>query len=315
MTEEQNIEVSAVSTLEFSILKVLSYAHVFKYPLNKHEIVWGLDIPFSDPALLDQTLTKMEREGIIHVCGNFFSLISDNRMEERRLDLNKRAKKYLKIAHRMSRFIGNFPFVRAVFLSGSITKNSMAKDSDIDYFIITEPGRLWFARTVLIAFKKIFLLNSYKLFCLNYFVDSNNLKIQDQNLYVAHEIATLIPTYGIQKCESFIASNRWIQEYLPNADKIDVSVAVKGRIRGLKWMLEKLLNGKVGHYLDRKFKSITENYWSKKFDNLKGNVQSDYFVSKATISALHPDNFKLRILRRYHEILKEQEERLNYRLD
>ena len=27
----------------------------------------------------------------------------------------------------------------------------MAEDGDIDYFVITEPGRLWIARTLLIA--------------------------------------------------------------------------------------------------------------------------------------------------------------------
>ncbi|HAW52830.1 MAG TPA: hypothetical protein DCX54_10975 [Flavobacteriales bacterium] len=189
----------------------------------------------------------------------------------------------------------------------------MDKDSDIDYFIITEPGRLWFTRTVLIAFKKIFLLNSYKLFCLNYFVDLNNLKIRDQNLYVAHEISTLIPTYGQFNCKTFFESNQWIHEYLPNSTEFDVSMVGKNKVRGIKYFAEKVFNGRLGHFLDRKFKHISERYWSRKFKH--SNMQSDYFVSKENISALHPDNFKLSILKRYDEILKEQEERLKTQLD
>ena len=85
-----------------------------------------------------------------------------------------------------------FPFVRGVFLSGSISKGFMSESDDIDYFIITAPGRLWLTRTLLILFKKIFLFNSFRNFCLNYFIDSENLYIPEHNRYTATEIVFLI---------------------------------------------------------------------------------------------------------------------------
>ena len=313
MEAQKSIDPSINSTLDASIIRALSYAHVFKYPLKKDEIVSSMDMPVTDLTSIDVTLEKMEKDGFIHSFDECYSLVPDKALFDKRKDLNKQAQKSLKVAYKISRFIGNFPFVRAVFLSGSITKNSMDKDSDIDYFVITEPGRLWFTRTVLIGFKKVFLLNSYKLFCLNYFVDKNNLEIHDRNLYVALEISTLIPTYGRANCEAFEKSNKWVNEFVPNSKEKDFSGVRENSVRGIKWLSEKVFNGKLGDYFNQKFKRISENYWSKKFKNV--NVQSDYFVSKANISALHPDNFKLSILKRYDEILKEQEERMNYQLD
>ena len=80
----------------------------------------------------------------------------------------------------MTKFISKFPYVRAILLSGSISKGYMDKDSDVDYFIITQPNRLWVTRLLLMLFKKIFLFNSRKVFCINYFVDSEKLEIEEK---------------------------------------------------------------------------------------------------------------------------------------
>ncbi|MEZ5195381.1 MAG: hypothetical protein R2764_02960 [Bacteroidales bacterium] len=83
-------------------------------------------------------------------------------------------------AKRFSTFISNFPYVRGISLSGSLSKGYIGDDPDIDYFIITKENRLWLSCTMLIAFKKIFLFNSCKYFCVNYFIDTNNLEIEEK---------------------------------------------------------------------------------------------------------------------------------------
>src|SRR4029453_17664939 len=110
--------------------------------------------------------------GLVHGRDGYFAVAPPGPMIGRRREQEERAASRMNKARRMSRFIGSFPFVRGVMLSGSIDKGVLDEDGDIDYFIITSPGRLWVARTLLILYKKIFLLNSRRDFCVNYFVDT-----------------------------------------------------------------------------------------------------------------------------------------------
>ena len=116
-------------------------------------------------------------EGIIFQFGLYYQTQNEPDWSLRRQECNRRADRILPVAQRMARLIGSFPFIRGVFVSGSLSKHSMKADSDIDFFLITEPGRLWLARTLLVVFKKIFLFNSHKYFCVNYFVDTKHLEV------------------------------------------------------------------------------------------------------------------------------------------
>ena len=315
MQEALTDQIRKVKTLEMSMIRALAYSEVFSYPLKMEELKLGMDVLCEDENKLFAGLEELKTKNIVFEQEGFYSLSENMDLNNDRYKKNARAKKYLRYAKTISAFIGSFPFVRGVFISGSLTKNSMDVDGDIDYFIITEPKRLWLTRTLLIGFKKIFLFNSYKLFCLNYFLDKNNLEIEDRNLYLAHEIATLIPTYGFQYCKEFMDSNQWIDTYLPNAEKRELGQVKQHRIRGFKYLAEKMLDGRMGRFLDTKFRAISESYWSKKFKKGKDKSQRDYFISKEEISALHPDNFKLSVLKRYQEILKVQEEKLNIQVN
>ena len=50
--------------------------------------------------------------------------------------------------------IAAFPFVRAVGISGSLSKQYADENSDIDYFIITAANRLWIAKNLPAYFQK-----------------------------------------------------------------------------------------------------------------------------------------------------------------
>src|SRR5690606_3777846 len=102
---------------------------------------------------------------------------------------NLMANKFSDIARKKAKLISQFPFVRGVMASGSLSKGYADEKSDIDFFIITIPNRLWIARTLLVLYKRIFLLNSHKFFCVNYFVDEKHLGIEEKNLFTATELA------------------------------------------------------------------------------------------------------------------------------
>jgi predicted nucleotidyltransferase len=99
-----------------------------------------------------------------------------------------------KLAGIVTHVIKRFPFVRGVFVTGSLSKNSSDSSSDLDFMVITRKGRLWIARTLLMLFKKIFLLNSYKYFCINFLLSEDNLEIEDKNVFTATEVMTVKAT-------------------------------------------------------------------------------------------------------------------------
>ena len=69
------------------------------------------------------------------------------------------AKEIMPKALKTSNFIAKFPYIECVSLSGALSKGYYDDDDgDFDFFIITKPNRLWIARTLLILYKKIFLL-------------------------------------------------------------------------------------------------------------------------------------------------------------
>ena len=117
------------------------------------------------------------------------------------------AVKFWKIAQFMAHIIKRFPFVRGIFISGSLAKWNVSTQTDIDFFIITKRGRLWLTRSALIAFKKFFLLNSKKFFCLNYFITDDHLEIEDRNIFTAIEIASVKPIFNLELYLKFLEAN------------------------------------------------------------------------------------------------------------
>lgn len=112
--------------------------------------------------------------------GHYYSISTNTDFIIQREENTRRALQIMPMARRMTKIISWFPFVRAVLISGSLSKNVITPDGDIDYFIITGRGRLWVTRTLLVLFKKIFLLNSHKYFCINYFIDDTHLEIEEK---------------------------------------------------------------------------------------------------------------------------------------
>ncbi len=282
-------------------VKALLYFDIFNYPLKLDEIRQSSQLNgTSDEALVNE-LKALEEQGCLYRFGAYYAMQNDAALVQKRELGNVRADQLMRKAYKMSRFIARFPYVRGVLLSGSISKGYIDDDGDIDYFIITEPGRLWLARTCLIAFKKIFLFNSRKYFCVNYFVDTNHLDIEEKNLFTAMELVTLMPTYGKDYYEQFYHCNQWAKAYYPNfpmRDANDVQVHKAGIIKRFQeWML----NNKLGNALDRYFMKVTVNHWKRKFESFDASQFDVAMKSRRYVSKHHPQNFQKKVIDRYQE--------------
>ena len=197
------------------LIRILLYFDVFSYPLTRRELLIYSGLGGNEAVSASRTIDLLAGQGIIRWYGGFYFINRDRSVVRRRIKGNLLAEKRMRAASRYGRIISMFPFVRGVFLSGSISKGFMSESDDIDYFIITAPGRLWLTRTLLILFKKIFLFNSFKNFCLNYFVDSDHLYISEQNRYTATEIVFLVPVHNGRLYREILETNEWVKSYYP----------------------------------------------------------------------------------------------------
>jgi predicted nucleotidyltransferase len=299
-----------LSNLEKYLIKTLAYYDIFNYPLTAGEIYYNLRVNHTSTAEVEELLVNLAKRNLIFRKGNYYQLSDEETYIIRRERGNKLAAKRLKTARRISRLISGFPYVRAILLSGSLSKGFMEKNSDIDYFIITQPNRLWLTRALLMSFKKMFLLNSRKNFCINYFVDLENLEIQEKNIFTATEIATLIPTFGATVYDEFYNRNIWIKEYYPNFPKRVTDDILKDKPGFLKSFIEKIFNSSLGERLDDFFMHLFERHNKKRYRHYS---QEDFrlaFKSNKKESKHHPLFFQKKVLLEFEKKLNKLEERL-----
>jgi hypothetical protein len=297
MIHSRQVKEPELSFVARDILHSLIYFDIFNYPLKIEEIHFNSAIKDIDIEEIYEETALLVELGMVNKIDEWYFLYNNASIISERIRGNKKADFYLKIATKIGRFMGCFPFVRAVFVSGSLSKGYMNSKSDIDFFIITSPNRLWLSRTLLILFKKIFLLNSRKFFCPNYFIDTEHLKINEQNIYTAKELSYLIPIYNTYLYNELLETNEWRSIYMPNF--IYKSKIFFSETNLIKQTIEKILSGKIGEKLDTFFMNITESFWNKRYKRLHKN-DIDIKCSKH-VSKFHPNGYQNKIISKFEE--------------
>jgi predicted nucleotidyltransferase len=291
MMEQMRIMEHFLPEHESSVIKTLLYFDIFEHPLRYEELYW-FAAHGQKKAAFDKTLNSLSASGYIYCSkGNYFLYNKVKNVSARNSEA-PRLKKFFKIARFMASLIATFPFVRGVFLSGSLSKLRASKDSDIDFFIITAPGRLWITRSLLILFKKVFLFNSYKYFCLNYFIDTRSLQVHTRNRYVATELVTLIPVYNYGIYQRFIRSNQWIKDFFPNFPMKKHALIRNPFSLFLRKVLEAMLDNKVGDKIDDFLMEKMLKHRKKKFGYMDSETFDDSFFTQKNRSKHHQVDYR-----------------------
>src|ERR1041385_3158232 len=285
------------SELEQQIVKTLLYYEIFDHPLSADELFCLLPKNSLSKDFFLQSLHGLSSQGKVVEWKSFYSLpgqaknIADLRIERQRL-----AQQRLKIARFMSNIIRRFPFVRGIFLSGDLSKGVAHPDSDIDYVIITEPGRLWICRTFLMLFKKLFLLNNKKYFCLNYYVSTDNLQLGDRNYYTATEIAHLKPLYNFDLFMQYVDANDWIKSYFPNFKIFVSNPDWKNRSGStIQKIVELLFPKTFADNLDSWLMLKMKNIWKKRYGQYDDAILEQIFRCTPNESRAYGGNFEGKI--------------------
>jgi predicted nucleotidyltransferase len=290
----------ALSEIKKNILATLAYFDLFNYPLTMEEVFLFLPVKY-DQDEFGYALRSLIIDRLIYKFERFYSLKNDYFLIERRGKGNAKAAEMIGIAKKVSKLLIHFPYVRGIAISGSLSKNFADENSDIDLFIITVKNRLWIARTIMHCFKKLtFLVKKEHYFCMNYYVDEQEMQIREKNIYTAIEIVTLMPLQGDAVFEQFFISNAWTRNYLPNkCMRLTTAMPIKNS--PLKKSIEILFNNRLGNIIDTWMMKITAKRWLKKKRMKKMNMSGFVMGMDADKHCAKPDpeNFQSKLIQRY----------------
>ena len=213
-------------TPQSAILATLTYSDHFGFPLTfaeLHSRLLGISL---SPQALTRTLHSLLEQKLIGQIGDYYFLPHRSSLVSRRLRRTRLSLPLYARADKLSRLLSFIPGVLAIYLTGSLALGNTNGDSDIDFLIVTAPGRLWTTRLFLTLFTSFLGLrrtphsrsNSGKL-CLNLYLTPTSYLLPPvkQNLYTAYELIQALPLYDPYDTHSSLyTANSWIKQYLPN---------------------------------------------------------------------------------------------------
>jgi hypothetical protein len=207
----------AESRVETAVIHAIAYADVFDYPLTAeqvHRYLVGVEAP---PSTVLHLLTEGNLlEGRLGCDRGYYFLAGREETVDTRLQRAPISALAWPTARNYGRILARLPFIRMVAVSGALTMDNMEANTDIDFFIVTEPGRLWLSRALVVGIVQLAARRGHIL-CPNYFLSGGCLVLQRRNLFTAHELAQMVPVFGMATYRRMCHLNGWASRFLPNA--------------------------------------------------------------------------------------------------
>ena len=204
------------NNLLLSIFNTLAYADVFDYPLTADEVYRYLGVA---NASLEEITRKLTDTALFSNVENYYTLHGRQEIVKTRKQRAEVASRLWPKAARYGRMIASLPFVRMVAVTGSLAMDNTDEGKDIDYMIVTAPGHLWTCRAFSLLVARFARLEGVEL-CPNYLITTRALELEDHSLYVAHELAQMIPLSGMEFYGEMRRLNAWVSDYLPNSLRV-----------------------------------------------------------------------------------------------
>jgi len=209
--------------LEKNILNTTIYYDILNSPLTSFE-VWKYLLAENSCTLGDvvEALESDELKNRIEEYRGFYFLKGRKELVEKRIQNDKNSIVKYKIAERVTWWLRFVPFVRMVAVTGTLAMKNCEKNSDIDFLVVLEKGRIFTGRLLVTAIVHLLGKRRYgkkikNRICLNYFIATGNLEIKRQELFSANEYSFIYPLFGYSVFQIFCETNiTWIKKFKPN---------------------------------------------------------------------------------------------------
>ena len=262
-----------------NILSTITYYDILNFPLTSFE-VWKyliVEMEIRSPSgksniqTLGEVIEALESEQLknrIEEFRGFYFLKGRKDLVERRIQNDKNSMAKFEIAERAARRLRLIPFVRMIAVTGTLAMKNCEKNSDIDFFVVLEKGRIFTGRLLVTLVVHILGKRRYRKkiknrICLNYFITDGSLEIQRQDLFAANEYSFIYPLFGFDVFQKFCETNiTWIKKFKPNWEIPDLKPA-------------RYFVG-VGHLqetVQRFFESLINLFWGDRIESWQKDMQ------------------------------------------
>ncbi|HTL39283.1 MAG TPA: hypothetical protein VL306_00510 [Methylomirabilota bacterium] len=308
---EASAETKTQVKLEQAVLKTLAFFSLYELPLSSrrvHELLYG---EFVSLPQVTETLGNLVVSGQVLQKDNLYSLKSWNAAtyQANQLEL---IKKWEKI-DRYFNWLAVLPFVRNISVINSLSLGTSDADSDIDFFVITKPNRLYFVRSLIIVLFRS--LGVYKTrqkikdrFCFGFYTTTDNLefeslKLKPEDPYFDFWLANMRPVVGSQAYWQLMQKNPWLTQAFPNFEPTQRFASAKKPsfiVLSIKYILEVLLWLPVS-LAEPFFRRIHINHTFKLAEN-RGLTSTT--IANSSMLKLHGYDVRAEIAERFKRIIE-----------
>lgn len=206
-----------LSPLERACVETVAYADVFDCALTESELHrYLVGVEADRVAVRTALASDRVAGGFLWRSGGYVTLAGREQLVERRRECAEHGARLWPEAVRYGALLARFPFVRLVAVSGALAVDNAGVNGDIDFFIVTEPDRLWLCRGLVIGVVRWAARRGVTL-CPNYFLSERMLALDPPSLFAAHEVTQMVPVGHTGTYRRFRRLNRWTDRFLPNA--------------------------------------------------------------------------------------------------
>ncbi len=279
------------SNLKVEVVKTLAYSAVFGLGLKIEEIHKYISIR-TDVEKIMEVLEILKNKGIIFEERGVYAL--DRRFIKCTfIRKGKSCSIVEKNKHKLA-VLFNLPFVRGIFITGSVAAGYPNLSDDIDILIICKSKRLYTCRLFVMLLVKIF-----KDICPNYLLSEEALTFNLRDYYVAREISQMIPIGEDSRriYEDILRKNGWVKEYLPNYDFKTVRHLHVPNLKMLKTLAEFLSS----LLPERLLYTLQKMLFLRKY----GKYMNDEVVIDVDVFKAHISSNRRKIMENYQRILRE----------
>ena len=294
---QETTTLSKLSALQTAVLKCIVYSDLFDFPLTAEEIHHWLSVPASledvTGALHSDPLASM----LTHA-GAFVTLRGREPVVALRVHRRDTSAIQQRKAVRYGSLIARLPFVRMVAITGSLAADNADEDDDLDYLIVTAPGRVWLTRTMIMAIGRIAALRGVTL-CPNYLLAETALALGEHDFYTARELLQMRVVAGQATYQRMLDENAWWRTFLPNV-VLEGSVGAMhaSPLRNLRRLIEAVLRMPPSDVLERWV-------YRRKAAELRRTAGGPEAVYDETMCKGHSDAWKHRTQRRLEERMRQ----------
>jgi hypothetical protein len=258
---------------QLALLDAVIYGDVFDCAVTLEE-AHDFSRQKIDLPELETQLEKFVQHGVIGVHDGFYHLPGRVALAIDRPERIRRARKLRRRSLQVARLLRHLPFVRGLYLTGSVAVDHAERDADVDLLIVVADGRLG---SVFVELGPLARMVSRQVFCPNYYMSQRHLEIERHSHYVAREIAQAQPL--ISDGNPLIAANAWVREELPNLrahEGVDARRSGSLLQRTLEWPLAGTWGGRLEERARTLVRRRLEKHYSERGWTLPENVRDEF---------------------------------------